>query len=57
MSGTMVPCNLHRWDLYKGAKARFAPSIVEPGQYAEVVSHFAAQGITASGFFEWRQQH
>jgi hypothetical protein len=45
------------WGLYKGSKARFAPSIVGPEQYEEVVSHFAALGITASGYFEWRQEH
>lgn len=45
------------WDLYKGAKAVIAPSIVDSTQYAAVKSYFSSNlGITTKGYFQWAQQ-
>eukprot|EP00660_Eupelagonema_oceanica_P009351 gene9351-13484_t len=44
------------WSLYAGALPAFAPSIVDASQYPAVESWFASAGITARGYFEWRQR-
>lgn len=46
------------WDLYKGAKAGFAPSIVDSTQFAAVEAYFAAApySIPTVGYFQWKQQ-
>lgn len=46
------------WDLYKGAKAAFAPSIVDGAQLAAVQAYFAAApySIQTVGYFQWKQQ-
>jgi len=41
------------WDLYKNAKARFVPTIVDASQYDEVEAYFANKGIETTGFFQW----
>ena len=44
------------WELYVGAKAAFAPSIVEPSQLDAVTAYFTAKKIRTVGFFEWKQE-
>jgi len=45
------------WDLYKGFKGKFAPSICTAGQYGAVQSYFSSKyGIECEGFFEWSQR-
>ena len=45
------------WNLYKGAHAKFVPSIVKSTQYATVVSYFKQNyGITCQGYIQWAQQ-
>jgi hypothetical protein len=46
------------WDLYKGCKAQFAPSIVDDSQFNEVQTYFEGPngyGIPVAGFFQWAQ--
>ena len=43
------------WALYKDAKPRFAPSIVDASQLPAVSTFFQARGISVDGFFEWKQ--
>lgn len=44
------------WDLYKGAKAVMAPTIVDVSQYAAVETYFQTNyGIATAGFFQWAQ--
>ena len=44
------------WDLYVGARAAIAPSIVVDSQYGAVQSWFAKMyGITTAGFIQWEQ--
>lgn len=46
------------WSLYKGARAAFAPSIVDGTQFAAVQEYFAAApySISTAGYFQWKQQ-
>ena len=45
------------WDLYRGAKAQLAPSIVDASQYEAVRAFFAANiSMQTAGFIEWKQQ-
>jgi hypothetical protein len=44
------------WELYVGAKAAFAPSIVEPSQLDAVTAYFSARNISTAGYFEWKQE-
>jgi len=43
------------WELYKGAQAAFAPSIVDADQLDATTSYFTTMGITTDGFFQWKQ--
>lgn len=43
------------WELYKGAKAAFAPSIVDADQLDAATSYFTNKGMTIDGFFQWKQ--
>merc|ERR550525_81214 len=44
------------WELYKGAKAVIAPSIVDSSQYAAVKEWFSTKlGISTRGYFQWSQ--
>lgn len=43
------------WKLYVGAKARFAPSIVDASQLPAVRTFFQPLGISVDGFFQWKQ--
>lgn len=43
-----------KWDLFKGAKAKFVPSIVGEEQYAAVKAFFAGS-VPVDGFIQWRQ--
>ena len=44
------------WELYRGAKAKLVPSIVDATQYDEVAAWFAANlSVKTAGFFEWAQ--
>jgi len=47
------------WDIYKEMHSgmTFVPSIVAATQYDAVKSHFAQDGITASGYFVWQQSN
>ena len=46
------------WDLYKGAKAKFVPSIVGKGQVAAVKKFFEGEvGVKVDGFVTWGQEH
>ena len=44
------------WELYVGAKAAFAPSIVESSQLDAVTAYFSARKIQTVGYFEWKQE-
>jgi len=44
------------WDLYKGAHAAIAPSIVDAAMNDEVHGYFDNLGISTVGFFEWKQR-
>ena len=46
------------WELYKGCKALFAPSIVAANQYPAVQNFFqqnSSLAIPVAGFFQWAQ--
>jgi hypothetical protein len=43
-----------KWDLFKGAKAKFVPSIVSEEQYAAVKAFFGGS-VPVDGFIQWRQ--
>lgn len=44
------------WDLYKGAKAVIAPSIVDSSQYIAVKEWFSTHlSISTRGYFQWAQ--
>ena len=46
------------WDLYRGAKAKFAPSIVDESHLPAVREFFEGNttlGIKVDGFFQWKQ--
>jgi len=46
------------WDLYKGAKAKFVPSIVGKVQVAAVKKFFEGEvGVKVDGFVTWGQEH
>lgn len=46
------------WDLYKGARAKFVPSIVGKGQVAAVKKFFEGKvGVKVDGFITWGQEH
>ena len=43
------------WEAYKGAKAKFMPSLVEfDGHYKKVDSFFKKIGIKVNGYFQWK---
>ena len=44
------------WELYVGAKAAFAPSIVDPTQLPAVEAFFKPLGIRTAGYFQWKQE-
>jgi hypothetical protein len=43
------------WYQYKATKARIVPSIVAASYYPDVVRYFAKQGITLTGYVQWKQ--
>jgi len=46
-----------KWELYKGGRAVFAPSIVSADQYEDVKTYFAKNySIQTGGYFEWKQR-
>ena len=45
------------WDLYKGMKAKFVPSIVGKGQVKAVKDFFEPLGIKVDGYVTWGQEH
>jgi len=52
----MISNNPCPWELYVGANAIFAPTIVSEDQYAQVQEYFLDNyNITTGGFFQWKQ--
>lgn len=43
------------WYQYKLSTARMVPSIVAASYYPDAVRYFAAQGITLTGYIQWKQ--
>jgi len=43
------------WYQYKSTKARIVPSIVAASYYPDTVRYFAKQGITLTGYVQWKQ--
>ena len=43
------------WYQYKASTARIVPSIVAASYYPDAVRYFAAQGITLTGYIQWKQ--
>ncbi len=43
------------WSHYSTAKARIIPSLVSASYYPDAVEYFASQGVTLSGYIQWKQ--
>ena len=43
------------WTAYAASTARMVPSIVAASYYPDAVRYFAAQGITLTGYVQWKQ--
>jgi len=43
------------WSAYATTKARIVPSIVTGSYYPDAVRYFAANGVTLTGYIQWKQ--
>ena len=43
------------WTAYAASTARIVPSIVAASYYPDAVRYFAAQGVTLTGYIQWKQ--
>ncbi|WP_051559893.1 LysM peptidoglycan-binding domain-containing protein [Marinobacterium jannaschii] len=43
------------WSQYSAAKAKIIPSLVSATNYPDAQRYFAAQGVTLSGYIQWKQ--
>jgi len=43
------------WYQYAASTARIVPSIIAASYYPDAVRYFAAQGVTLTGYVQWKQ--